>query len=73
MFYNYSEESGALSTTQSVQKERAEKASNPSTSVRFANEVEQIGEQDDDCSFDNGDMTSNIDINKLTNKKKQYL
>jgi len=56
-----------------VQKERAEKASNPSTSVRFANEVEQIGEQDDDCSFDNGDMTSNIDINKLTNKKKQYL
>lgn len=66
------DESGALSTTQSDMK-RAEKASNPSNSVRFANEVDQIGEEDEDCSFDEGDFTSNFDINKLTNKKKQYL
>jgi len=32
-----------------------------------------IGQQEEECSFDDGDMTSNIDINKLTNKKKQYL
>ena len=57
-----------MSTTQSDAK-KAEKVSNPSTSVKFAPEVEEMDEEED--SFDE-DMT-NFDINKLTNKKKQYL
>ena len=57
-----------MSTTQSDAK-KAEKLSNPSTSVKFAPEVEEMDEEED--SFDE-DMT-NFDINKLTNKKKQYL
>jgi len=48
-----------------------ERTSNPSTSVRFAAEVEEV-EDEEDMSFDE-DMTSNFDLTKLTNKKKQYL
>jgi len=64
------DESG-LSTTQSDAK-KAERTSNPSTSVRFAAEVEEV-EDEDDMSFDEDMSASNFDINKLTNKKKQYL
>lgn len=59
-----------MSTTQSDAK-KLERTSNPSTSVRFAAEVEEV-EDEDDMSFDE-DMSSNFDITKLTNKKKQYL
>ena len=53
-------------------KQNTEIATN---SVKFSNEVEEMGGNDDDSIEANNDCTDMNDINiaRLTNKKKQYL